>query len=236
LLSRLFTDDAKVREQLFQLVKSQDEEIRDRARWALANSDPRGADPKVLEEILKLVRSSDAEDVKSGIRMLSYSPLLPGGQEFARPRLRRAAAVVPHAFHPDESVKQTAREALVLLERDEAPAVVADVMKRLKEAEDAPTKLAAIRALAAIGPLAAEAESLLKEMMPGDDLKLATAAAVAINRMHPEASSPPGTETLLSYPDKATSIDQNALEREGRQLFPQHGDLDGRGGRGGGFY
>jgi hypothetical protein len=150
--------------------------------------------------------------------------------------LRRAAAVVPHAFHPDESVKQTAREALVLLERDEAPAVVADVMKRLKEAEDAPTKLAAIRALAAIGPLAAEAESLLKEMMPGDDLKLATAAAVAINRMHPEASSPPGTETLLSYPDKATSIDQNALEREGRQLFPQHGDLDGRGGRGGGFY
>jgi hypothetical protein len=114
-------------------------------------------------------------------------------------------------------------------------------VKRLQEADDDATRLAAVRALAAIGPLAAQAEPALNEIMRGDDQKLTVAAVVAINRLHPESPGPAGTQALsawLSDLPGAPAFDETAIEQEERALFtPRDGfGGGGRGGQGGGFF
>jgi HEAT repeat protein len=89
----------------------------------------------------------------------------------------------PLLFSPEEQVRREVRATIQHIAKEDAPAVVGQILDVLKDDSRQKDHLDAIRALAAIGPHAAPAVAQLRELLASEEPSTRFAAAVALERI-----------------------------------------------------
>jgi HEAT repeat protein len=142
--------------------------------------------------------------------------------------------ILASLFHREETVRKGARWLIAATDDTLADRFAKDLVKRLKEttgdsSEAIHTRIAAIRALGAIGTRAAEPFKALKDsrgLMRGDDIPTRAALGIAILQMVSRETLIEEAEPILADlragldPDAINSLD-DALVAETKEVYPK---------------
>jgi hypothetical protein len=146
-------------------------------------------DEETREIIDEWLASDDPTLLNTAMSLLVQVPSYPAPvADVPRPRLVAPDQLARLLLHPNENVQRIARATMNYLRPEDAPPIVAAIVGKLSDASlSKKDQLAAVRALAALGPLAKDSYQSLKasplfEKEPTDE-ELGNALVVAIARM-----------------------------------------------------
>ena len=108
-------------------------------------------------------------------------------------------------FHPNRAVRWYARNVLSCIQPDDAPGVVKQLLATVDDPARKRDRIEAIRALAAIGPLAKDAEPKLLEIAHSESDPARIPAVVALIRIQPSLQQWPDTENFQQLFGEAAS-------------------------------
>ena len=221
--------DPSVVQRLDELTRNADADIRHAAYAALWNTDPDRKDPLVVESFRRALTSDNVNDVKLALRGLTFKYLYASvgggmgggmGGGTPSPNLYYMPEILPILFHKDESVRRAARGAITRISDTDAPKVVEPLIEIIEDPKQAEKHLAAVRALAALGPRAKAAEPILLKLIQHEDKQLAIAAALSKDKIftHKDILATQGFQSFVKRIYKETQDenlrDQNPTEED----------------------
>jgi beta-lactamase regulating signal transducer with metallopeptidase domain len=256
LMSRFRTDDPSLIAIVESLVANKSPDVRSTALSALIRSTKSAKDGRVSFDDQTQKLMTDA--LKGGEPAMIYAvsehlfryPQYQAG-EVVKPILIFQPELVPLLFHDDEFVQQRIRGLFHTIDAKDAPRVVEQLTAELQD-QNPERRLAAIRALAAIGPKAKAALPSLKELVnSASDTGTLVATYVAIQKINHEDDSQTPQFGVREFTDGLNENEKKAvLERvgapspkfmkltieEANAIMPQNQNFGGGGGFGGGGY
>lgn len=222
--------DEFARQQLIELVKSDDAHLRFAAVSGLAKVDVKDAELAQLAEAL--TSAAETEKAKHGLYLMLHNPNPGsfgggGGYGGGQPsvQLRSIPAMLHALTHPDQEFLRQAREYLPRLEENTARVIVAAFIKRLESASNDKERIVAIRTLAALSAYAESALPILKKFVESDSQELQIAVGVAVDRIQ-ENEQGRKWITLYRMKIKDWSDDQRLTDDQEKQFVPRFEELE----------
>ena len=220
------------------LALSRQAEMQDYAFLGLKAVDPKLENKEVLARFQQSLheKGHSAEFEAQQIHYFRY-PEYPQGGQPPFTALRFVPELELALFNPSENVKKSARLAITSVQSADAKPLVDRLIHRLDD-QSRSDRLAVIRALAAIGPLALSAEDRLRKIAHSETDADRYAAAVALERISQDTDR--DYNSLLGINAQSTDVSphERRLDAERKEIFPNgvYSPRDLILGGGGGFF
>ncbi len=217
LMGRFRTDDPRLRAIVESLVANDSPDVRSTALSALIRSTKSFEDGRISfgDQTHKLMtdalKSSEPIMVHAVLEHLYHYPQPGRPGEALKPTLIFQPELVPLLFHDDENLQQRVRGLFHIIDPKDAPKVVEQLTAELQD-QTPERRLAAIRAIGAIGPKAEAALPSLKELVnSSSDKKTLLATYAAMEHILREVNTHKGRVFGEAFTESLSEEEKNAV-------------------------